>query len=197
MISVELQDRIYKILCNYHALSQKAWVELVPRFKSHTILKGEKLLLEGELVKGIWLLANGITRSYFVRNKQEVTTWIATEGSPFTNYRSLVMRVPSLETIEAIEDSFVIFLSAEDVQFMYESYTEFNIIGRKIAENYFIDYDYRLISIMYSTAEDKFRDLMNTRPDLFNRVPIKYLASFLDMSPETLSRMRKKITLTS
>ncbi|MFN0048893.1 MAG: Crp/Fnr family transcriptional regulator [Cytophagales bacterium] len=192
MLPASLHNTVYSLLAQYHSLGEKAWAELIIRMQTSTVLKGEKLLQQGEIVKGLWILVNGVTRSYFVKNDKEITTWIATEGSPFTNYKSLALRVPSFETIEAIEDCYVICVSAEDLQFMYDHFTECNIIGRKMAEGYFIDYDDRLISMLYATAEDKFRDLMKSNPELFNRVPIKYLASYLDMTPETLSRMRKK-----
>lgn len=192
MLPKLLEDLVYDLLSQYHSFSNEAWNEVKNRLKPLTLLKGEKLLSEGEIVEGIWLLANGVTRSYFKKNKLEITTWIATEGMPFTNYKSLTKQTPSKESIEAIEDSYLLFLSQENLQFMYDNFVEFNIIGRKMAENYFVNYDDRLISMLYATAEEKFNGLMATQPELFNRVPIKYLASYLDMKPETLSRMRKK-----
>ncbi len=192
MHSKELEPLVRKLLEKYHPLSSAAWDDFLPMLKTITVSKGEKLLVAGEIVKGIWLLVNGVTRSYFLKNNKEITTWIATEAAPFTNFRSLTLRVPSKETIEAIEDSYLLFVSAEDQQYMYDHHNEFNIIGRKMAEEYFVTYDDRLIAMLYATAEEKFNNLMHTQPEIFNRVPIKHLASYLDMMPETLSRLRKK-----
>ena len=85
-------------------------------------------------------------------------------------------------------------ISREDLQEVYERTNSGNIIGRKMAENMFLIKSKRELSLLSKTAEERYLDLFSDRPKLLQQIPLKYIASYIGVTPQALSRIRKRIT---
>ncbi|WP_349666066.1 hypothetical protein [Polaribacter sp. Z014] len=85
-------------------------------------------------------------------------------------------------------------ISNKDLQEAYQKTSSGNIIGRKMAENMFLIKSKRELSFLSKTAEERFLDLFSDRPELFQQIPLKHIASYMGVTPQALSRIRKRIT---
>lgn len=141
----------------------------------------------------IYLIIKGVIRGFIRDGGKEITTWISEENEIVGSIRSLGLYKPSEEFLQAIEDTELIGIPYRMIEFLYDTYPEANIIGRKILEESYRDAEERAYISRIPSAEKKYKRLFETRPQLINRVSLKYIASYLGMTLETLSRVRSRM----
>lgn len=154
--------------------------------------KGTYLLREGEICKHLYFICKGAIRGYTKEGTKEVTTWITAENEMVTSIRGLSMQHPSLENIQAIEPCDLIVAHYDALQYLYKQHIEVNIVGRKLLEQYYSDAEERAFISRIPNAGKRYQHFLETKSNLANRIPLKYIASFLGMTIETLSRIRSK-----
>jgi len=159
----------------------------------HSIRKGSHLLKEGNTCQYLFFIVKGAFRSYIKEDSKEVTTWITLENQMITSIKGLYSEQPSNENIQAIEDSILIGATYKDLNYLYEHYPDFNIVGRKLLENYCDDADMRGFIGRIPKATTRYNYFMATNGNMVNRIPLKYIASYLGIRLETLSRIRSKL----
>ncbi|WP_308991866.1 Crp/Fnr family transcriptional regulator [Mariniflexile litorale] len=160
-----------------------------------TIEKGDILLKQGDIAKHGYLVKNGCLKSYSVDNagKEHIMqfapeTWMVTDLDSFTN------QVPSLVFIEAIENSEVLIISKSDFKDISSLEKEAVVdIANKFRNN-LIASNKRIIGLLSATAEQRYTDFTETYPTLVQRLPLKLIASYIGVTPEYLSDIRRKIT---
>jgi CRP-like cAMP-binding protein len=155
--------------------------------------KGKYIIKAGELSRHLYLIRKGVIRAYIKDGNKEITTWITAENEIITSIRGFHLQQPSLENIQAIEDCELVGASYDDLQLIYEMFPEMNIVGRKLLEQYYIDAEERAYIARLSKASIKYDYFLDTKGHLANRIHLKYIASFLGMTIETLSRIRSKL----
>lgn len=124
-----------------------------------------------------------------------MTTWITVENEIVTSIGSLNVQLPSKEYIQAIEPCELLVMSFEDLEALYRQHTEFNIIGRKLLQKYYHDAENRALVSRISGASQRYLHFLETQGHLANRIPLTYIASFLGIRLETLSKVRRKMSL--
>ncbi|MDB5232933.1 MAG: Crp/Fnr family transcriptional regulator [Chitinophagaceae bacterium] len=156
-------------------------------------LKKDELFLKAGMVSNhaSWIL-KGLVRSYYVREGEEITTKFLTEGATITSIYSFYSRKPGNEYIMALEDSVLACFTYDHMQRMYKDFPEFNVIGRIVTERYLYFLEIELYNLRKTKAEDRYQYFIKHFPDLHQRVPLKYIATYLGMNLETLSRIRGK-----
>lgn len=112
------------------------------------------------------------------------------EGDVMISVRSFYKRIQSEEYIEVLENSELHYLNFIDLQHIYYNFPEFNLIGRILTERYYILSEERNYNLRFNTAQERFEILKKNNPEIINRVPAKYIASYLGITEETLSRIR-------
>jgi CRP/FNR family transcriptional regulator, anaerobic regulatory protein len=162
---------------------------LVRRF----LKKGEFILRGGEVCNHVTFLNKGFVRVYNVVNDEELTANFAFEGNYVTDYTSFVSRQPSLDNIVAMEDLEILQLNYNDMQAAYEKYPVWQKFGRLIAEYILIFVKERSRTFLFLSPEERYLKLMKDRPKVIANVPLKYIASYLGITPEALSRIRKRM----
>jgi CRP/FNR family transcriptional regulator, anaerobic regulatory protein len=156
--------------------------------------KGEIILEQGKVSKDIYFIKTGLIRGFEWKKNQEVTTWLMKEGDIIFSPESFMEQVPSDESIVALEDCEVWGITYDQLESIYDEFPEFNRHGRIITGKYYI-HNKKLNSFLTRyTAKEKYLILLQNEPDLIKRVPLKYLASYLDVTPETLSAIRAQIS---
>ncbi len=157
-----------------------------------SIKRGKILMKQGEICKHIYFIKKGVMRGYVKEGKKDVTTWITMENEMVTAITSFNLQIPALENIQAIEDCELLAMSYEDLQNIYAQFPEYNIVGRKVYEKYYFDAEIRALIARISKAEKKYEYFLKVHSNLSNRVPLKFIASYLGISLETLSRIRAR-----
>ncbi len=163
------------------------------KFEIEEIKKGTMLLYEKNVCKNLWFLANGLLRSYHNIGDKEITSRIMFTGHIVISPGSFFTQTPATESIEALSDCVVARLSFDDLQEIYKKYPEFNYHTRIVTEQYFYKQEQRLYMLRKHDAVAKYNYFLENYADYFKDIPLMYLASFLNISPETLSRTRSKL----
>jgi CRP-like cAMP-binding protein len=184
---------LLRMLAEIKPMSKALEGALINGFEMHTKEKNEVLLAEGSVCKNLWFLVNGLLRSYHNIGEKEVTSRIM-----FTNHiviapGSFFTQTPATESIEALADCEVATISFITLQKMYESFPEFNLHTRIITEQYFYKTEQRLYMLRKHDAADKYAYFLENYETYLKNIPQKYIASFLNIAPETLSRVRNKL----
>ena len=153
-------------------------------------IKGEFIVTNGEKSDRIYIIRKGMVRGFFNYNNSEITTWASIDNEMVTSIYGFFRKEPALENIQCIEDTYTESLSYDDLQFAIENHKEMAQLYRVLIEQYYIEAEYRALTARIPIAKDRyeyFKKIAN--PEIFKRLPKKYLASLLNMRPETLSRL--------
>jgi CRP-like cAMP-binding protein len=179
---------------NIYPVSTEAQAFLNQKCHPGHLGKGEYLVTAGSVCSHVYLIRKGILRSYVKEGLKEITTWISGEQELVTCITSYGLQQPARENIQALEDCELSALSLEDLQYLYDHFPEANVVGRKILEKYYRDAEERAFIARLMEATSKYKHFISTKSDLLNRVPLKFIASYLGMTLETLSRIRSKLS---
>jgi CRP-like cAMP-binding protein len=177
-----------------HALSDEAREYANRKCFSYRVKKGEFLVRSGELCPYVYFIQKGILRGYVQDGKKEITTWITAENELATSITSFHAQLKSFENIQAIEESELTGLHYDDLQYLYSNHPEVNVTGRKLLEKYYKDAEERAYIARLTEATSKYQRFIATKSFMLNRVPLKFIASYLGMTLETLSRIRSKLS---
>ncbi|MCZ4244022.1 Crp/Fnr family transcriptional regulator [Pedobacter punctiformis] len=204
MIALNLSDKdkwkrynnfspLISIFKRYHELNE----EIEKRINLYTFpinYKKNKFLISPlDRNEYLFLIIKGVVRGFIRDGKTEITTWIAKEDEVVGTIRNLWLGNESLEYLQALEDVELIAIPHSLSDDLYENFAEANIVGRKMMELYYRAAEERAYLCRISSAEKRYRRFLISYPGLINRVSLKYIASFLAIRLETLSRVRAKI----
>ena len=154
--------------------------------------KGQRLLKEGQVCTSIYFIETGYLRSYHTRDGLEINTGLHFEGSFVTNLKSLRTESPSESFIEAAEPAFLYEFTKEKVTVLYAHRPPIVEFGKKLLELLAIGQQEHINLFTLYSAEERFRYICETRPEILQRVSLTQLASWLGVTRETLSRFRRK-----
>jgi len=174
-------------------LQQEIKMELCVWAKLNKFRSGQSILREGEICRGAHFLVKGLARSYYMSGDKQVTSRLMAEGFIITSWMSFLRQQPSTEYIMALENCTTVYLSFDAIQQLYDRYPQFNEVGRRQVENSFYGAEQRTQMMRGHTAEERYQQFCLIHPELVNRVPYKYIASYLGMTDVTLSRIRGRM----
>ena len=157
--------------------------------------KGQSLHDAGTICTSIFFIKKGAVRGYINDGGKDNTTWISVENEIVSSIYSFVKQLPSIENMQAIEDCELLRMDQLDLERLYEISPGFNIAARRVYEKYYADAEVRALTVRLSNAKKKYEFFLQTYDHLANRIQLTYIASFLGMSLETLSRVRAKFKL--
>lgn len=190
----ELLSPLLQTLNAIKPLNPDLETALINSFEPEIITKGKIMLHEGEVCKNLWFLANGLLRSFHNIGEKETTSRIMFTNHIVISPGSFFKQTPATESIEALSDSVVLGLSYQGLQNIYEKFPEFNYHTRLITEEYFYKQEQRLYMLRKHNAADKYAFFLQNYDDYLKDIPHKFIASFLNIAPETLSRTRSRFS---
>lgn len=186
----EQAEPLLQVFNFIHPLSKGAETFLIDNLYPVNLKKGKNLHKAGGICDQAFFLVKGAVRGYIKEGQKDSTTWITVENEMVVAIYSFMNQVPTIENMQAIEDCYLLGLSQVNLHKMYDDYFETNILSRKILEKYYSDAEIRALIARLKKAENKYAYFLETYPQLSNRIPLKYIASFLGINLETLSRVR-------
>lgn len=159
---------------------------LIPR----KYAKNEIILREGETCENIYWVVKGLVRQFYYKNKKELTEYMATENSIVMCIESLFLEEPTRLQIQALEPSIIYSLPKAELEQAAIKCVNIQMLYRKILEESLIISQHHADMLRFETAQDRYAKLVKRSPQLVLRAPLVYIASYLQMTPETLSRVR-------
>lgn len=168
--------------------------EIVAVFQPIQIEKNEFFIQAGKVSDTYLFLEAGFIRAYtFDLDGNDVTTQFYTNNNVVFEVASFFQRIPSQENFQALEDCKGWVISYDQVQVLFHSISEFREFGRMMLVKGYISYKQRTLSLINETAEQRYEKLIHNRPEIFQKAPLKYIASYLGITDTSLSRIRKEI----
>lgn len=148
----------------------------------------------GKIQKSIGFIAKGLVRSSFMdKDGNEITVGFYAEGEYATHYASFLTQQPSKYSIQCLEPTTMVCLSYQDMCWIYENLPNFEKYGRLVAEEILVRQQVRIESFIFQTAEERYLDFIKNHSELFNRISISQLCSFLGIERQSLTRIRQKL----
>lgn len=176
-------------LNKYQLIDSAVQEALLRVVKRRTLPKGTILLTEGQVVDEVHFIEEGLIRGFYYQDKKEITSWMADEGRFIWPLPSYLLRQPSRENIQLLEPTTVLSIERQDVERLKRDHTVFDNLQGRIMERYIVLYDLR-VRLLLLKAEDRFEAYQQLFPELYQRVPLRYIATYLGVDPATLSRIR-------
>ena len=157
--------------------------------------KGEKILSEGEVCTGISYIEKGLVRQYYIKNGKEVTEHLGVDHSIFMCIESLFKEEPTYLQVEALEPTLVYILPKAKLEAAAMRNVNIQMLYRKILEESLIQSQVHADLMRFETAPNKYKRLCVMNPQVVLRAPLTYIANYLQMTPETLSRIRSNVLM--
>jgi CRP-like cAMP-binding protein len=155
--------------------------------------RGDYLLREGQVSKASYIVRKGVLRKFHMAGEKEITTELLFRDDFAMSLQSYAMQVPSTEAIMAIEDGEAWEISATDFDQLKRLHPEFWELDLMLTEHYAMWLESRLAELRSLDAQERYARLLQRQPHIVQSVPLTYIASYLGMTLETLSRVRAKI----
>jgi CRP-like cAMP-binding protein len=188
-----MENEIVTLISRYLSLTDEealAFAECIP---IRAFKKGDILLREGQVSRDSYFVIEGCVRKYYIIDGDERTTEFYVEDESVASLQSYQNKTPANHYFECVEDCRLAVLNYEKEQELFKRVPKYEALCRMSMENDFGEQQEALAKFITSSPEERYKNLLETRPDLLQRVPQYHLASYLGVKPESLSRIRKRI----
>ncbi|MGB1284379.1 MAG: Crp/Fnr family transcriptional regulator [Polaribacter sp.] len=166
--------------------------DILSHFEKEYVSKNQLLIRDGQVCNKLYFVEQGIGRSYYIKNDgKEVTQWFFGVDNFMTSLESFFNQSPSFYYLEVLEDSILYSISYENLELLLAKYHHMERFIRLLSLEMFSKIIYKLNAIQFQTAKERYNYMISDFPDISYRVPLGYIASYLGMTQETLSRIRK------
>lgn len=184
-----METFIEKFSSNYR-LSPADAQDFVAQMEEVRFGKYETIVTIGSRNSDFYLLKQGIWRGYYLRKEDDLTIWFASEGESAFSVWGYMDNSPSKICIEAMSDSIAYRISRSDLERLFASSTALANMGRRLMEQQLLSIENWLLSNGSPRAKERYLALVRETPELLQHVPLKYIASYLWITPQSLSRIR-------
>ncbi|MDR0230500.1 MAG: Crp/Fnr family transcriptional regulator [Dysgonamonadaceae bacterium] len=187
-----MENEIIKYLSKYMTISKELEEAIIESAFIRSYKKGTILLEEGKISNECYFVIKGCIRSYYIKDGNEMTTDFFTEEQSVTP-SAYGKNIPSTYYLECIEDTIAGVGTPEQEIEMYQKFPEGESLARALTETIMVKQQDTLADFKIASPEERYLKLLKDRPDLIQRVPQYQLASYLGVTPESLSRIRKRL----
>lgn len=188
--TVQAYKQLYKYLSQFVSFSDEEFEFLKQNSVQKSFRKKEFLIREGDVEQHLYFISSGIIRQYFIQDKHQVTTDIIAEGTITGSVSSFFTGKPSHYFLEAMEPVTALTISKEKLETLYKSDVKWERFGRILTTHFLIEQEKHILENICFTVRERFFHFIDGNPELLQRIPQKYLASYLNIKPETFSRLK-------
>ncbi len=176
----------------YIKLSELLKKELTSRLKPVSFSKGDLILDADRICRESYFVTQGILRTYFIKDGKEISEYFSGKDEWVNSPRSFMQRSTDIYYIDAIEDSETISLHVDDLAFLFDNFPEMERYARLSMGSVFGHLLERITSMRFTQARERYAHFQMNYQDIFHRIPLRMVASYLGITQETLSRIRAK-----
>lgn len=186
------QEEIITIINEKYApLNAACASEFLNASRLITLKKGETLVKEGQYADKVFYILKGCARAYYLNDGKDITDWFAFENDFICAINSFFQNIPSPHFIEVLEDTILLEISRENTMILSDKYHEFERLSKTIVINTMLRQQERIVSMQFQSAEQKYQNILSAYPNILQRIPLTHIASYIGITLETLSRIRK------
>lgn len=176
------------------AVTAEEWAYFQAGLSVHTVKPRLFFIEAGKRNHQLGFINSGLIRGYYINDAgEEITTTFSTENQWITDYPSMLIGKPSRYNYQCLEPTTLLAVSYAHIRAGYDRYVGFERNGRLIAELILTQQQLRIESFQFETAEQRYLDFIGQNPDLFNRISLTHLSSYLGIERPSLSRIRRKL----
>jgi CRP-like cAMP-binding protein len=183
---------LLQLFNSFHPVGKGIEQHILKTAYACNVAKGKYLIKNGEHCDSVYFIKKGMLRGFIKEGNKEITTWFALENELVAAISMFTSNVLTKENIQAIEDCEMFAMKITDLDKLYLKYPSFNIIGRKVMELYYVLAENRAFLTRLHDAQKKYDLFLQLYSHIANRIQLTYIASFLGVTIETLSRVRAK-----
>ena len=195
IVSANKRDIAPELARRYSTMTHDELDILESILVSQKYAKGEMILKEGEICRQFLYIDKGLVRQFYFKHGKEVTEHLGQEQTIVMCIESLFKEEPTKLQVEALEPTIVYALPKADLERVAMHNVNIQILYRKILEESLIISQIHADLVRFETAQDRYKKLCKLCPQVVLRAPLVYIASYLQMTPETLSRVRASTLL--
>lgn len=185
-------EQLLQFLESIHPLSGELKIHLAGILKELKLSRKEYLLRAGSTSRRVCFINSGLLRCFYSKDGMDISSWFMKEGDVIYSVESFLTQRPSYEYIQALEETSLFYITYEELQHIYQTFPEFNFIGRSLTEKYYVLSERRLYSLRMQRSQERYDYLFENHPELILRVPAKYLASYLGITEVTFSKIKAR-----
>lgn len=189
-------SKLYDAISSYINLEEEEKKLIQSFFKYEYAEKGKSLIKEGELADKAYFILSGYLKYFkILESGNELIIHLYTPKSFALSLKSFFLGAKAEESLQAITDCEYLWITEKDLENLYSVSYKWHSFGRKLLKDALIEKEERVIDQLTLTAQDKYKKLLRKQPDVIQNVPVKYIASFIGVQPESLSRIRSEIII--
>ena len=177
----------------YYPLSKESLHVFADILVKRIYKKGERVLDSGEICKAMLFIEKGMTRQFYFKYDKDLTEHIGYEDGMVICLESYFKQEPTRLMVETLEPTVVWEMSKEAMERLAENYLDIAVMYRKFMEQSLIISQVKADTLRFESAHERYTKLLHSHPEILKRAPLVYIASYLQMTPETLSRVRSSI----
>ena len=186
-------NRLIENIEKYVPISQEEKELLFELFTEMHVSKNDKILCEGEVCKYLFFVSKGLFRHTISDENSEQTIHFSSQDSFICDFNSFTANIASFKNIEALEDSLVFKISKQNLETFYEKVKYGERFGRLLVENVFNETIKHIYSLKNNSPEERYEYFVRNFRDIHQKIPQYYVASYIGVTPQSLSRIRKRI----
>lgn len=176
------------------AMSDQDWELFSSKLERQKFPRKQHLITAGKTENYLAFIEKGSVRFYIPGEEDDFTFSFSFAGEFVSAYDSFLTRKPCSYHIQTLEETVLWRISHQDLNTVYEKTEIGNKIGRLASEGLYLDNFKREISLLTQTAEERYLALFTEQPDILKHIPLKYIASYIGITPQALSRIRRRIS---
>jgi CRP-like cAMP-binding protein len=192
-----MENKLVNYFSGIMPLSEEESKAITDSMVIKTFKKGTVLLKEGQISTECYFVLEGCIRQYYIIDGEEKTNNFFTEEQFVVSINSFTQKIPADHYFSCCEDTTLVVANEQKENDLYKRFPKFETISRAVMGNLFGEQQELAASYITDTPEQRYLKLLKSKPDLFQRIPQYQLASYIGVKPESLSRIRKRITLNS
>jgi len=189
-----------KSLERFVVFNEAEWIVFTSQLNFVSLKKKQYFAVPEKVCDKFGFIVTGSVRYFHIIAGQDITSYFSFEHDFVSSYKSYLTRQPGITYIQALEDSYIITISRDDMEQMLQNpLLAFNMehFGRTIAEYYLCCYEDRMASFITQTPEERYLSLLDTGREILQRMPQHYIANFLGITPVSLSRIRRRLMVSA